>query len=457
MKLRVFKLHFLMILLLLFASVRLWGQVTSFYPGSGFLEKAGVLECREGINFMSSLFIFGGEQDSLRLVVATQVENQALQFVKDDDLMKSAMEFSLYLRNEEQEFVLSRIWQESLTVRRESEVRARVKSVFQTIQNVPAGSIVFSNEITDQNSKRTGFIGPNAALLPPTGKGFSSYGPYPLYVSPAEGEGELFRFKPFSRLDELLLNPGKSYGYGLEGVGFYIEMNRPLMGPVEPLSVRSSLRFEERERKDLDEIVLAVPGTTSLSVFMKPGMLGLGEGVFRVDMLDQQGSVVSSDSTLFFITLTEEWMLTEYEGAIKFLKYILTPKERKRFERAPEHGRRELWKAFWKERDPIPSTPQNERLVNYFRMVQVANARYSSPIMEGWKSDRGRVLIMLGPPDEEYLREEGRNLERYEIWIYTHSLGFQLTLYFLDKGYTGLYWLANEGDLQQALSRLRSD
>jgi len=443
--------------LMLLVSTGLWGEVVSFYPGNSFREKAGVLECSEGMNFVLSLFPFRGDGDSLRLVIATQVENQTLQFVKDAGVMRSDIEFSLYLRNEEQGFVLSSTWQESLTVREESEVRTRVKSIFQTEQNVPAGSMVYSNEITDQNSRRTGVIGPSTEFFAPAGEGFFSSGPYPFYVSRAEGEGESVRFEPHSRLDELLLNPGKSYGYGLEGVGFYFEMYRSEMGPVEPLVVRSSVRFEEDEQKNLEEIVLTVPGTTSLSMYMKPGMLGLGEGVFKVDVLDREGSVVSSDSTFFFVTLTEEWMLTEYEGAIKYLRYILTPREIKQFEKVPRDERRQLWKSFWKERDPIPSTPQNELLVKYFRMIQVANARYSSPIMEGWKSDRGRVLIILGPPDDAFLREEGRNLERYEIWSYSHSLGFQLTLYFLDKGYSGLYWLTNEGDLQRALARLKQE
>jgi GWxTD domain-containing protein len=431
----------------------------SFYPGEHFKERAGVFECREGVTFTSAVFPFQTIGDSLRLVLSTQVENRNLLFVKSDLIMTSAIEFSLYLRNEGAGFVLSRTWEESLKVDTETEASSTIKSVFQTVFDSPAGGsgMVFSHEITDQNAVRTGIIGPTKLTLSTDEDESPISGPYPFYAKEEMEECEI-KYEAGSILDKLLFNPGKSYGYGIASVGFYLEMYRPEVGPVEPLSARFRVRFGESEWNELCEAKdLDLPGTSSISIFPSSEMLELGEGVFRVDVVDNNGSPVSSDSSLFFMSLTEEWILSKYEGAIKFLDYILSPAERKRFEKAEADERRALWRSFWKERDPIPATPQNERLVEYFRRIQIANARFSNPILEGWKSDMGRVYVLLGPPEEVYLRDVGQRLERHEIWMYDHTIGFQLVLYFVDRGFTGLYWLSNEGDLQQALSRLRDN
>lgn len=427
----------------------------SFYPDQDFMRRAGVLECRKGVVFSSSVFPFEGKGDSLKLILSIQMENKDLIFTKSDDAMKSVLEFSLYLRNEKAGFVVSKSWAESLMVETKGEASASMKSVFQTEVTAPPGKCVLSDEITDKHAGRTGVIGPTEIILDTEEGTPSVYGPYPYYSK--GGDGGVMVIEPRSRLDSLLFNPAKSYSYGREDVGFYVELHRMETGPLKPLTVKADIKFEDSEWREIDRKQnLILPGESSISISLRPEMLKVGEGLLKIELLDAEGSLIRSDSTFFFVSLTEEWILTEYRDVIRYLDHLLTPEEKRSFEAAEEGDRRRLWREFWKERDPIPSTPQNERLVEYFRRIQVADARFSTPILEGWKSDRGRVYILLGPPEEVYLRDVGQRLERYEIWVYDQSLGFQLVLYFVDRGFVGLYWLQNEGDLQQALSRLRS-
>ncbi len=456
---KVLRSVFLAFLLLLLLSSRPQAKKASFYPGADFSKRAGVLECREGVTYTSAVFPFGRTADSLSLVLATQVENQDLLFVKMDTRMISELEFSLYLRNEETGFVLSRTWEESLTVKTESETRSPMKSVFQAVLSCPAGSTatIFSHEIADKHATNTGILGPTKILLKKPEKPLNLSGPYTTYAKSA-GEGEdRIRFTPGSNYQDQLFNPGKDYGYGVDGVGFYFELSRSDTTGSERLTVRTRLRYQEKDWKEIGDLTdVSVSGTGSF--FVRPGLekLDLGEGILRVDVLDREGKLLTSDSTFFFCSLTETWILTEYDGAIEYLDLLLTPQEKKSFDQSQKgEERRKLWRSFWKERDPIPATSQNERLIEYFRRIQVADARFSTPIMEGWKSDRGRVYILLGPPEEIYLQDGAQRLEKYEIWIYDRTLGFQLILYFVDRGFTGLYWLQNEGDFQQALSRMR--
>jgi GWxTD domain-containing protein len=431
---------------------------TDFYPGSDFLERAGVLTSEDGITFYSSLFPFGGRADSLLLVLSTQIENQELRFVKEESGgMRADLEFSMYVRNEASAFVFSKTWAETLRVASEKEAASPRKSVFQTELSSPAGIVFMSHELIDRNAGSTGIVGPRDFLL----SGFARpeekvplSGPHPYYAK-SEGSGVLGA-SPGSGISGILLNGGKSFGYGVEPVGFYFEIYRTATGPVEPVNVKTWSRFGETEWKEgpaLDGY--AVSGASSFTVDLRAEELDIGEGMFRVHVLDTAGTVLAVDSTLFFVSLTEEWVLSDYEDAIEFLDYVVTAREKKKFEKAQGEERRTLWREFWKERDPVPATPQNERLIEYFRRIQVANTRFASHILEGWKTDMGKVYVLLGPPEEIYLTERAQILEKVEVWIYDRSLGFQLVLYFTDRGHTGLYWLSNEEDLQQALSRMR--
>lgn len=69
---------------------------------------------------------------------------------------------------------------------------------------------------------------------------------------------------------------------------------------------------------------------------------------------------------------------------------------------------------FWARRDPTPETPANEFKDEYVRRFNFANTR-----LNGWHTDRGRVYILYGPP-EDILREifSQRFPGDLEIWIY---------------------------------------
>jgi GWxTD domain-containing protein len=83
-------------------------------------------------------------------------------------------------------------------------------------------------------------------------------------------------------------------------------------------------------------------------------------------------------------------------GAVSFL---LTDAEKKEFATlADDAARREWVFRFWKKFDPDPSTPENEYEAEFYRRAQYADAHFSTETVRGSLSDRGRVLLVLGPP-----------------------------------------------------------
>jgi GWxTD domain-containing protein len=127
--------------------------------------------------------------------------------------------------------------------------------------------------------------------------------------------------------------------------------------------------------------------------------------------------------------------------------YIITRVERDVFLKLKTDRERDLFiEAFWKHRDPTPNTPENEFKTEHYRRIDYAN-RYlgrEAPI-PGWKTDRGRMYIILGEP-REIQRFQGKlGIYDCELWYYQGKTdqglpaGFQL-LFFKERG-QGMYRL----------------
>jgi len=122
--------------------------------------------------------------------------------------------------------------------------------------------------------------------------------------------------------------------------------------------------------------------------------------------------------------------------------YIITAKEKEIFLSLTSGREREAFeKAFWLQRDPTPGTPTNEFKDEHFRRLKHANEVLGRREMKpGWKTDRGRIYIILGEPvDIQRFYETAQNLYPCELWQYhgDTSLGlppFFYILFFQDQG-----------------------
>ena len=80
--------------------------------------------------------------------------------------------------------------------------------------------------------------------------------------------------------------------------------------------------------------------------------------------------------------------------------YIITPEERQAFMQLSNDEERDNFiEAFWQRRDPTPDTPENEFKEEHYRRIEYANEHFAAGI-PGWKTDRGRIYIIYGQPDE---------------------------------------------------------
>lgn len=87
------------------------------------------------------------------------------------------------------------------------------------------------------------------------------------------------------------------------------------------------------------------------------------------------------------------------------------------------NAKREFLYKFWKNRDTDPSTPQNEFKIDYMKRLEYANENFTTRIKTGYLSDRGRVYILYGEPDQKDYFPSEANLKPYEVWFYNNIEG----------------------------------
>lgn len=100
--------------------------------------------------------------------------------------------------------------------------------------------------------------------------------------------------------------------------------------------------------------------------------------------------------------------------------YIITPHEREVFLSLLTDKDRDFFtEAFWAQRDPTPGTPSNEFRDEHYRRIGYANTYFIDSPRKGWKTDRGRVYIILGKPRTIERFEETLALNPVEVWFYS--------------------------------------
>jgi GWxTD domain-containing protein len=137
--------------------------------------------------------------------------------------------------------------------------------------------------------------------------------------------------------------------------------------------------------------------------------------------------------------------------------YVITAEERVVFQQLTTAEEKERFiEQFWNRRDPDPRTPTNEFREEHYRRLAYANERFTSGV-PGWKTDRGRIYIIHGPPVEIQSYKSGAAYDRpthegggftrtvpFEIWRYRNieGIGPDVEIEFVDPSGSGEFRLA---------------
>lgn len=132
----------------------------------------------------------------------------------------------------------------------------------------------------------------------------------------------------------------------------------------------------------------------------------------------------------------------------KEVVYIITDKERDAFLDLESNNERDAFiEAFWRQRDPDRLTPVNEFKEEHYRRLEYANTVLGrDSAVPGWMTDRGKMYIILGEPDDKDSFRSVPGLYPAELWFYLGNKEKALPplyLLFFQENHAGPYRLFN--------------
>jgi GWxTD domain-containing protein len=131
------------------------------------------------------------------------------------------------------------------------------------------------------------------------------------------------------------------------------------------------------------------------------------------------------------INLEEYIELSDQELDQEFnkIRYLTSNRDSKIFQNLDSQSKKIFLAQFWKRLDNNPNTEVNEFKVYYNSMIEYANANFGTMNRQGLETDRGRILLTYGTPNEIERNYMVINQKPHEIWHYDELEGGSLFIF----------------------------
>lgn len=405
------------------------------------------------------------QKNYVYLEVYYSVKRDNLTFVKEGDKYVARMNIKTFIFKGDSLVVGDDISVEDF-VTSVQEVSSRQKLVELSAFQIREGDYRLRVVLTDLNSQKSAWYSDNLHVTP--------YSREDLSISQVQLASSIYRVdKSETKFDKnwfrVIPNPSRIYGTGLPTLYFYAEAyNLAYGGEATGSAFRVHCTVTDTSGKlavDLKEKRHIKPGS-SIVIQNKMNINSLSSGMYtlKVELIDDfTGKMATVDKRFFIYNVKELIALRKKEGvtaaisvvseydqmdekeinkAFEKLRYISTRDERKIFKKLDLEGKRNFMVKFWQRRDPTPNTPSNEYKREYLDLLRYANENFSVGQKEGWKTDRGRVLLLYGKPDQIDRFPSSSDINAYQIWYYYQIEG-GVQFVFVDRTDVGDYELVH--------------
>jgi GWxTD domain-containing protein len=370
------------------------------YRQLGMLARGAPMPFVGSVAFMAS-----DVKDSTHVVVALTIANGNLTFGRENDRFRAGYTVSITLRNGS-ETVKQIEAHESVLVASFKEVSRLDESViYQELLTVKPGRYNLMVNVRDDGSSK------NASddvtlLVPELGAGSLST---PVVFARVTQRVSL------DSLPNLVANPTATATFGKDSlVGVYLEGYATSDAARLPLDI--AVRTETGRMLFTDSLSIARRQNLYSGVLYVPvARTGIGPAVISVW---QTGGTDTTRAPIF-VGFGEQLPVASYDDMISYLKWYTAPEKLKALHDTAPEFRAAAWANF--VRQNAAQTGGAEALHDYFKRLAEANVRFREEGIPGWMTDRGKVLLGLGEPDQVY--EQGAAADpsqrlRSQIWEY---------------------------------------
>jgi GWxTD domain-containing protein len=355
---------------------------------------------------------YRGEQGVTDQEVYLSITNDQLGFSEGEGILEGELTLHIVVRDPDGKRVGER--ETKLVPQAADETDARDRGILQVIReqvDLPPGRYHVEIELTDEKTLREGLLNRM--------RGVNQRGI-------AEGWIEVRDFSGAEvRLSDLALvrssrptaegsfgrhgvdfdpNPSRLYGLALPVARCYVEVYGE--EPFEPgTSFLVRTRMLDRSGDLVQEKrTRATPNASSFIVTdelpLPPRQVVAGRYSLEVEVFREGGRQSASARRDFDVIWSVASWGQDPEALFQEMVFLMKDSEYKKLEELSP-GAREIYLAeFWRSMDPDPETPVNEALVTFRQRVSFADREFESTLQRGLLTDRGRVYVRYGPPDE---------------------------------------------------------
>jgi GWxTD domain-containing protein len=353
-------------------------------------------------------FTRDGSQRILRVYI--QILNDDITFIKSDSGFVAELQLDFYLADENKDFVFNKGEKKEIHVETFEETNSReIENTFSTDIPVDSGKYEAVITVGDKNSGKQ--VNRKVVFKVP------SFSQLPFLVS------DVIFFDKFetnkqSKIVNFTPNVTNNFSGNLTNI--YLYFNTIVLDSNQT----DSLEIEYTIRDPSNTI------NQSNRYFIKASQ-GFKEHFIRLNRHHFEGTRYTLTMTVtqnkrqykteklfsFYWTLSPN-SPTDLKLALEQTVYIGNSDSIDYYLKRPFEEKRKYFEKFWAEVDPNPETAKNELMDEYYKRLNYANRTFSTMSVEGWKTDRGRIFVKFGQPDDIERHPFETNSEPYEIWRY---------------------------------------
>jgi GWxTD domain-containing protein len=411
-------------------------DMQKLYRSMGLIAGAGAVPFVASVSFLQ-----GPTPDSTLVLLAASMPSRAFGFAREGDRYAASYTVRVELRLGQA--VVRRL--ESTEVVRvptfRETARADESIIWQQFLRLAPGRYGMSLAIKDESSIRS--AAEEVVIEVPRLEAAALPTPLPVY--------EAIPRTSRDSLPRLLARPRATVVFGQDTLlPVYVD------APAAQAPTQLHLRLTgEGDIPLWDTTVTPLPPSASAparssTVAIPVSRMGVGIATLALDVPGRRDTA----RTRFLVTLGEDLPISSFEEMVGYLRFFVSPDKLRPLREALPEKRSEVWAAFLRETDPVPGTPENEALREYFGRIRAANIRFRDDGPIGWQTDRGIAFVALGEPDNildaPTMDPTARN--RQQLWEYR---AYRLQLVFLDQSGFGRWRLspAGRGELENAIRR----
>lgn len=217
--------------------------------------------------------------------------------------------------------------------------------------------------------------------------------------------------------NKIIPNVSRNVAAKKDGIPFFFEL---YSDAAREIKIEYNIIDNDKEKVFREEISRQIDsGRTQIFYTIKDSDLGLGNYVLTADIKEEKNSLKVSTAKTF----VSRWMgvpssIRDLDKAIAQMVYIATGTELDEIKDAKTKEEKiQKYLDYWKKKDPDPQSEDNPVFDEYYRRIAFANENFSHYI-EGWRTDRGMVYVILGAPNNIDRHPFEYDSKPYEVWEY---------------------------------------